>query len=152
VNERFDRAKWWRPSPLWLPSFLICQVRFGVQYEPYAGYHFRSVGTWIVFYEASALLGGLLGAGVGAAIAAVMRRRDKTAEPLHLSPGSLLPAAGWLALSLFCGFVCFAVGFGIASIKARDATQADARGLPVGLNAALLGLFVPTLIRRWRRG
>ena len=152
INERFDRAAAWRPSPLWLPSYLLCLVRFGIEHERAPGYHFKSVGTAVVYVESSALLGGLLGAGVGAAIAAFMRRRDRTAEPLHLSPGSLLAAAGWLVLSLFCGFVCFAVGFGIASIGARGAVQEDARGLPVGFNAALLGLFVPTLFRRWRRG
>jgi hypothetical protein len=149
-NAQIDNARAWKPSPMWLPSYFLCQIGFGVYHNNNARYHFRSFGGWISYYECSTLLGGLLGAGVGAVVAGVMRLRDRKAGPVQPpSASAVLATAGWLVLSLFTGFVFFAVGFGVAAIGARGATQEDARGLPVGFNAMLIGLFLPMLVRRW---
>ena len=62
-----------------------------------------------------------------------MRLRDRKAGPVQApSANAILGTAGWVALSLLCGFVCFVIGSLVATIGARGATQEDARGPPAG--------------------
>jgi hypothetical protein len=63
-KEYIHRAWSWEPSPLWLPSYLLCKVPggpgFGIS-STKSGYLFRSNGHRVVYVCTSTLLGGCIG-------------------------------------------------------------------------------------------
>ena len=143
----------WKPSPLWLPSYALCQLGFGAQYDRAAGYHFKSPGGWIAFYEASALLGALGGAAVGICAITLLWLRGHTGPPVRVrswAPRDCLVVLGWGVLSLVSGYLCAAVGAGLASIGGRTGNQEPGRVLPIAFNSLLVGLVLPHVIRRMR--
>lgn len=73
--SRLEEAWQWRPSPVWVPSYLLTQAGIGMQYQKAPGYHFRSFFDWLVFYVASALLGAAPLAGLGALAALTIKKK-----------------------------------------------------------------------------
>lgn len=75
--EYASRAWNWRPSPVWLPSYLLCKVPgepgLGISYTK-SGYLFRSTGFLILYRCASTVLGGLFGFIAGMPVTIVIRR------------------------------------------------------------------------------
>jgi hypothetical protein len=62
-NEKRANAWHWEPSPLWLPSYLLCKIPkngFAVTYTK-SGYLFRSCADLYLYRFSSTVLGGALG-------------------------------------------------------------------------------------------
>jgi hypothetical protein len=74
---RFAEA--WRPSPAWLPSYLLSQAGIGMQFKPGWGYHFPSFFGWLLFYLGSVLLAAAPCATLGLLVSFVFRKQ--TGEP-----------------------------------------------------------------------
>ena len=89
--EYASRAWDWRPSPVWLPSYLLCKVPgepgLGISYTR-SGYLFRSTGFLILYRCASTVLGGLLGLALGVIIAAIQAGRERAKIPAPDVPGT----------------------------------------------------------------
>lgn len=90
-KEYIHRAWSWEPSPLWLPSYLLCKVPggpgFGIS-STKSGYLFRSSGHRVVYMCTSTILGGLLGLALGVVIAAIQTGREKAKIPGQDAPGT----------------------------------------------------------------
>jgi len=86
-----DKAWHWRPSAVWLPSYLLCKVPgepgLGISYTR-SGYLFRSTGFLILYRCASTVLGGLLGLALGVVIAAIQAGRERAKIPAQDVPGT----------------------------------------------------------------
>ena len=62
-SERYLAWRW-QPSPVWLPSYLLCRIPrngLGVTHTK-SGYMFRSVAGLILYFSASTILGMVFGA------------------------------------------------------------------------------------------
>ena len=73
----------WEPSPLWLPSYILCKCPrkgLGITHTR-SGYLFRSAEARETYVVESMLIGGALGAGVGILIAWIIGRIGKTDRP-----------------------------------------------------------------------
>jgi hypothetical protein len=88
VPERDIANAWhWQPSPLWLPSYLLCKIPtngYGIT-ETRSGFLFRNEAKRQLYFRASTTLGFLLGlalAGIAAGAACVKsKKRKKSVEP-----------------------------------------------------------------------
>jgi len=79
--ELKSRAWDWQPSPLWLPSYLLCKVPPG---EPgigifwsRSGYLFRSYAGLYLYRFSSTILGGVMGLILAKAIIAIKTLKQK---------------------------------------------------------------------------
>jgi hypothetical protein len=82
TEENKGEAWNWQPSPLWLPSYLLCKVPrngFGVTHTK-SGYLFRSQADRIVYFGSSIILGGLIGCFAGSAIHSTTRKKRESKE------------------------------------------------------------------------
>ena len=84
-NEYMFRAYAWQPSPLWLPSYLLCKVPPG---EPgigifwsKSGYLFRSYAGLYLYRFSSTILGGVMGLILAKAIIAIKTLKQKRKHP-----------------------------------------------------------------------
>lgn len=71
------KSAWqWQPSPVWLPSFILCKApgNVGIRHTK-SGYLFRSQADLIVYFSASTILGGIIGGLAGCVVLLVMRRK-----------------------------------------------------------------------------
>ena len=84
ASEYQTRAFSWQPSPLWIPSYLLCKVPrgepgIGISWSK-SGYLFRSYAGLYVYELASAVLGAGMGMLAGWAAAKmkpyILRRRS----------------------------------------------------------------------------
>ena len=77
------RARHWKPSPVWLPAWLLCKMPrngIGISHTK-SGYVFRSETGRRVYRLGSTLLGGVLFFLAGCVVLAVTRRKEKPAAP-----------------------------------------------------------------------
>lgn len=90
----------WEPSPIWLPSYLLCHTPpngFGIT-RTRQGYVFKSNADRARYTAASAVIGAAMGMVVGAGIhgiRVVRRRRSLAAAkaaPVAVQPPALAPA------------------------------------------------------------
>ena len=68
----------WEPSPLWLPSYLLCKCPpngIGISYTR-SGYLFRSEAARTFYFVGSGVVGAVFGLLVGFAIV-ILRKREK---------------------------------------------------------------------------
>lgn len=90
-NEKRANAWHWEPSPLWLPSYLLCKVPkngFAITYTK-SGYHFRSNAHRLLYICASTFLGG--GPGLILAIIIINIKKAKKRKKQSESVESLAP-------------------------------------------------------------
>jgi hypothetical protein len=77
-KEYIHRAWSWEPSPLWLPSYLLCKIPggpgFGIS-STKSGYLFRSSGHRLVYVCTSTILGGCIGLIAGRVGIAIRGKR-----------------------------------------------------------------------------
>ena len=76
-------ARHWQPSPVYLPSYLVCTVPrngLGISHTK-SGYLFRSAGDRRLYLAASALVGGVLIGVPGVAAALLVRARARRRAP-----------------------------------------------------------------------
>jgi len=80
-NEYISRGYTWRPSPFWLPSYLLCKLPPG---EPgigifwsKSGYLFRSYSGLYLYRFSSTILGGVMGLILAKAIIAIKTLKQK---------------------------------------------------------------------------
>lgn len=90
--EGYIEMAWhWKPSPFWLPSYLLCNVPggpgFGIM-STKSGYLFRSNADLILYVSSSTILGGLLGLALGAVIAAIQAGRERAKIAAQDVPGT----------------------------------------------------------------
>jgi hypothetical protein len=76
-----DMAKaWhWQPSPVWLPSYLLCKVPrngFGIT-DTRSGYLFRSEADRKTYFIASTIVGGIIGCLAGCASLLIRRKEGR---------------------------------------------------------------------------
>jgi len=83
---REDKAWHWQPSPLFLPSYILCKVRrngFGIT-RTRSGFLFRSEAKRSLYIRTSTILGG--GIGLILAIATItigtLKQRKRQTEPV----------------------------------------------------------------------
>ena len=83
VPETRQNLAWhWRPSVVWLPSYLMCVAPingWGIEYTR-SGYLFRSEGGRCLYFAFSACVGAALGA-LAAWIARLLLCRSKPSNP-----------------------------------------------------------------------
>ena len=76
VPESERHLAWkWRPSAVWLPSYVLCKTPYasiGISYTR-SGYMFRSMAGRVFYFSASTIIGMIPGAVVGLAV----RRRGR---------------------------------------------------------------------------
>ena len=70
-HEQRSDAWHWKPSPVWLPSYLLCTVPrngFGIRHTR-SGYMFDSYADRWTYLVASTVVGAIMGSSLGAVIA-----------------------------------------------------------------------------------
>jgi hypothetical protein len=83
-EERMVKAWHWQPSPVWLPSYILCNVPrngFGIE-ETRSGFLFRSEAKRSLYFRASTILGGGMGVVVAGIAMVVLRKSKRGAGPL----------------------------------------------------------------------
>ena len=87
-----DKAWLWQPSPLFLPSYLLCNVRrggFGIT-KTRSGFLFRSEAKRSLYIRTSTILGG--GIGLILAIATItigtLKQRKRQTKPVEAAHAS----------------------------------------------------------------
>ncbi len=91
-NEKRADAWHWEPSPLWLPSYLLCKVPkngFAITYTK-SGYFFRSYFDLYLYQFTSTILGGALGLILAIIIINIQKakQRKKQTESENSPTGS----------------------------------------------------------------
>ena len=82
-EEDMAKAWHWQPSPVWLPSYLVCKFPpngFGITHTK-SGYLFRSEADRRAYIAASTILGGAVGCLVGCLVLAVAQMMKRIVEP-----------------------------------------------------------------------
>jgi hypothetical protein len=72
----------WQPSPVWLPSYLLCMFPrngFGITHTR-SGYLFRSEANRRKYFTGSTILGGFLGSVAAGIVLVATRRRTDSVE------------------------------------------------------------------------
>jgi len=78
-NKWRSVASRWRPSPLWLPSYVLCKLPpgeagIGISHTK-SGYLFRSTGHLVLYRVTSALTGGVMVLGLGLVVLWIRSRK-----------------------------------------------------------------------------
>ena len=85
-NEYIAKAWHWQPSPLFLPSYLLCKVPrngFGI-HETRSGFLFKSEANYSLYIRTSTILG----AAIGTFIAVILVTAEKIKEKKKIAaPG-----------------------------------------------------------------
>ena len=71
------KASLWEPSPLWLPSYVLCKVPtngYGIAHTR-SGFLFRNPTDKTRYMIASTTIGAALGVVIGASVAWILRRK-----------------------------------------------------------------------------
>ena len=79
LEKDMAKAWHWQPSPVWLPSYLLCKFPrngIGITHTK-SGYLFRTEAKRNTYFVISSILGAIMGAIIGGGMLFLARRRKK---------------------------------------------------------------------------
>ena len=88
-HEDMGKAWHWEPSPLWLPSYLLCKVakhslgNWAGVYYTMSGFLFRSKFDFLLYSIGSTIIGGVIGMLLACMVKVAMKKPEANTNPVE---------------------------------------------------------------------